>query len=65
MKHKHKYEAVSHHGITAELRELGLQAAEIRQCSVCKKEMAFLQTKKGWFPLFPDTEADEQDILLA
>ncbi len=66
MKHIHKYEPVSHHGIRSELIELGLQAAEIRRCSKCHKEMTFVQTKKGeWIPLIDERETDEQDILMA
>jgi len=66
MKHIHKYETISHHGISSELMELGIQAAEIRKCTKCQKEITFLLTKKGqWVPLFADREADEQDILLA
>lgn len=66
MKHIHKYETVSHHGITSELSELGLQSAEIRKCSKCKKEKIFVLTQKGeWFPLIDERESDEQDILLA
>lgn len=65
MKHRHKYETVTHHGITSELMELGIQAAEVRKCVKCEKEMPFVLTKKGWFPLFTEREADEKDILLA
>lgn len=66
MKHVHKYETLSHQGIPSELLKLGIQAAEIRKCKGCHKEMPFLQTKKGeWIPLFDDRQSDEQDILLA
>jgi hypothetical protein len=27
--------------------------------------MTFIQTKRGWFPLFQETETEKQDILLA
>jgi len=66
MKHVHTYEPVSHHGVTAELMDLGIRAAEIRKCGTCQKMMPFVQTKKGeWFPLFDDIETDEKDILMA
>jgi hypothetical protein len=66
MKHSHKYEPVSHHGISSELLELGIEAAETRQCSKCGQLMQFLLIKKGgWVPLFKESETDEQDILLA
>jgi hypothetical protein len=66
MKHVHKYETISHHGITSELMDLGIKAAEIRKCKKCQKEMPFVLTHKGeWVPLFDDMESDDQDILLA
>ena len=66
MKHVHKFETLLHHDIRSELMEFGLQAAEIRKCSKCRKEMTFLQTKKGeWLPLFDERSSDERDILLA
>ncbi|MBI4684586.1 MAG: hypothetical protein HY755_05260 [Nitrospirae bacterium] len=66
MKHVHKYESISHHSITSELMELGIEAAEIRRCKTCQKEIPFLLTRKGkWHPLFQDAESNEQDILLA
>ena len=66
MKHDHKYEPISHHGVTSELMELGLQSAEIRQCTKCQKEMVFVQTRKGeWFPVIDDRHSQDQDILLA
>jgi hypothetical protein len=66
MKHVHKYEPLSHHGISPELAKLGLEAAEIRKCKKCGQEMPFLLTKKGaWVPLFEEAEGDQQDILMA
>ena len=66
MKHVHKYETISHHGITSELMDLGIKAAEIRKCKKCQHEMPFVLTPKGgWVPLFDDREADDQDILMA
>lgn len=66
MKHTHRYETISHHGITSELMDLGIKAAEIRKCKTCHKEMPFVLIHKDeWFPLFDDRESDEQDILLA
>ena len=64
--HEHKYETASHHGITSELMELGLESAEVRKCSKCHKEMIFVLTKKGeWFPVIDDRAAEDKDILLA
>jgi hypothetical protein len=66
MKHAHKYESFSHHGISSELMELGIEAAETRKCGKCGKEMPFLLTRKsGWIQLFRESESDEKDILLA
>ncbi len=66
MNHVHKYESVSHHGISTELMEFGIEAAEMRRCKKCGKEMPFLLTKRGvWVSLFADGETDHQDILLA
>ncbi len=66
MKHKHKYETLSHPAITSEVMEHGIQAAEIRKCGSCDKQTIFLLTKKGvWMPLFDETESGEKDILLA
>ncbi|MFA4830388.1 MAG: hypothetical protein WC855_03140 [Thermodesulfovibrionales bacterium] len=65
MKHKHTYETISHHSPTPGTIKLGIKAAELRRCTACKKEMTFILTKEGWFPLFEDKEADKQDILLA
>ncbi|MBI5213447.1 MAG: hypothetical protein HY957_08765 [Nitrospirae bacterium] len=66
MKHVHKYETISHHGIISELMDLGIKAAEIRKCKKCQHEMTFVLTPKGeWVPLFDDREADDQDILMA
>jgi len=66
MDHIHKYETLSRHGIPSELMEFGIEAAELRRCKKCNKEMPFLLTKKGtWVPLFEERETAEQDILLA
>lgn len=66
MNHVHKYESVTHHGISTELMEFGIEAAEIRKCKKCGKEMPFLLTKKGnWVSLFAESKTDQQDILLA
>lgn len=66
MNHIHKYEPVSHYGISTALMEFGIEAAEIRSCRKCGKEMPFLLTKKGdWIALFEESSSDQQDILLA
>lgn len=66
MKHVHEYETVSHHGISPELMEMGIHAAEVRRCTTCHQEVPFLQIRKGlWVPLFYDREQDTQDILMA
>lgn len=66
MNHVHNYESVSHHGISTELMEFGIEAAEMRRCKKCGKEMPFLLTKRGvWVSLFAESGTDQQDILLA
>lgn len=46
--------------------EFGIEAAEIRTCRKCGKEMPFLLTRRGdWIALFAEAETDQQDILLA
>jgi hypothetical protein len=66
MDHKHTYETQSHHGVSPELMEIGVHAAEIRKCTVCGQEMPFLQIRKNqWVPLFFERQLDSQDILLA
>jgi len=65
MKHIHEFEITSHPALNPEAAALGIRGAEIRKCVSCLKEITFIQTKSGWVPLFNDTEADEQDILLA
>ncbi|MEW5745845.1 MAG: hypothetical protein AB1805_10480 [Nitrospirota bacterium] len=66
MKHEHHFEPVSHHGITSEVMDLGIHAAEIRKCTKCDKQAVFIQTKKGeWFPLFDERETEAKDILMA
>jgi len=64
--HVHKYETISRHGITYELLELGLEAAELRRCATCQKEMIFVLTKKDkWFPVVDERSVPDPDILLA
>ncbi len=66
MKHIHKYEVIAHYGIPSDLMDKGIAAAEMRRCTVCQKEMPFVQTEDGkWLPLFEERDRDEQDILLA
>lgn len=66
MKHRHKYEPISHPNISSELKEIGVLAAEVRKCLTCDNEVTFLQTRHGkWVPLFADIESGEKDILLA
>lgn len=66
MNHIHKYESDSHHGISTRLMEFGIEAAEIRRCKKCGKEMPFVFTRRGdWIALFAEEETDSQDILLA
>lgn len=66
MKHIHNYETVSHHGVTAELVDLGIVDAEMRRCTKCLREMPFVRTSKGeWVQLFEEEESAERDILLA
>jgi hypothetical protein len=66
MNHVHKYESVLHYGVSTELSEFGIEAAEIRKCKKCGKEMPFLLTRRGdWISLFAEGKTDQQDILLA
>jgi len=65
MKHRHEYESIYHPSPTAEAKALGITSAEIRKCTVCRKEMTFVLTKGQWVPLFEDGESGEKDILLA
>lgn len=65
-RHIHNFETVTHRGVTGEAMDNGIQSAEIRRCSKCKREAIFLMNKKGkWFPLFEEEESNEKDILLA
>lgn len=66
MKHVHKYEPLLHQRAASELAKSGIEAAELRKCRECGKEMPFLLTKKGvWVQLFEEKESEEEDILLA
>jgi len=47
MKHIHKYEPLMHQRVASELAKSGIEAAELRKCRECGKEMPFLLTKKG------------------
>lgn len=65
-KHIHNFETITHHGVTNEAIENGIQAAEVRRCKKCQKEVLFLENRKGqWFPLFEEEESNEKEILLA
>lgn len=65
MKHRHEYQSVYHPSPTPEAKALGIASIEIRRCTVCQREMTFVQTKSEWFPLFDDGEMEDGDILLA
>jgi len=65
MDHKHDYETVNRPSVTPEVGSLGIRSAELRKCRICEHEMPFVETKNGWFPLYEEKEAEEQDILLA
>jgi len=66
MKHVHKYEPLVHERVSAELAKAGIEAAELRKCRECGKEMPFLMTKKGiWVQLFEEKGSEEEDILMA
>ncbi len=64
-KHRHEYESVYHPSPTAEAKALGIAAAEIRKCRICKQEMTFILLKNEWFPLFEDQSFEEQGVLLS
>jgi hypothetical protein len=65
MKHVHDFESVYHPTPAAEIRSLGILAAEIRKCKTCQREVPFVLTRQGWTQLFEDKEQDERDILFA
>jgi hypothetical protein len=65
MKHRHEYEAVFHPNLAAEMKLLGIKAAEIRKCKTCQREMTFVLTRDGWVQLFEEKESDVRDVLLA
>ena len=64
--HKHEFESISHPALSAAAIELGIRAAEMRECTVCKRQVPYIQAKDNrWVPLFMDESGDEQNILLA
>ncbi len=64
-KHVHKFETVTHRGVSNQARGNGIQAADIRKCEKCGYEAIYLMNKKGeWFPLFEE-DLTEGEILLA
>lgn len=63
--HAHSFEPISHPGLSAEAKALGIMAAEVRKCSACDKQTTYIQLRGKWVPLFAESDADEQDILLA
>lgn len=65
MNHVHDFKSVYHPTPSAELRALGIKAAEIRRCTACGKEMPFLLTARGWMQVFEEKEQDNRDILFA
>ncbi len=65
MKHEHEFERISHPGLTQTGADLGIRGAQVRRCLTCRKELTFILTKKGWFPLFEENESNKEYILLA
>jgi len=65
MGHRHEYETVYRPVVTDEASNLGIRAAELRKCTTCGKVMAFIETREGWFPLYKESEREEQGILMA
>jgi hypothetical protein len=65
MRHKHDFETVNHPSLTRDGEALGIRAAQIRKCHICKKEETLILTKKGWVPLFEESELSTPDILMA
>ena len=65
MAHKHEYETVERHAVSAEARAKGVEAAEIRKCTGCGHEAVFLHVQGKWLLLFDETQRSEKDILLA
>ncbi len=63
--HEHEYESVYHPSLIAEAKALGIAAAEIRRCKICKQEMTFIFLKNEWLPLFEDEAFEKQGVLLA
>lgn len=65
MKHQHEFEIISHPSLTQTGANLGIKGAQIRKCLTCSKELTFILTKKGWFPLFEENDTKKDYILLA
>lgn len=64
--HKHEFEPISHPSLSAAAIELGIRAAEMRECRICKMQTPYIQTKDSrWVSLFKEETGDEQNILLA
>ncbi len=64
-KHTHEYEPIYHPTLIAEVKALGMEAAEIRKCRTCKQEMTFIFLNNQWLPLFEDRTFEQQGVLLA
>ena len=65
MKHKHEFESVYHPTPSAEVKDHGILAVEVRRCKGCRTEVPFVLIKNKWLPLFEDKGSNDQDILLA
>jgi hypothetical protein len=63
--HKHDYETIYHPSPAPKARALGIEAAEIRRCKTCQKEMTFVFVRNEWFSLFEDLPFEDQGVLLA
>lgn len=65
MVHKHEYETVERHAVSAEARAKGIEGAEIRKCKDCGHEAVFLHVQGDWLLLFDETEKSGKSIQLA
>ncbi len=65
MAHVHDYDTIKRISVSSEIRELGIERAEMRRCKQCECETIFLEVKGKWVAMHEECVRSEQDILLA